>query len=129
MDGSARISHRSDQSIAAEHVHQCPHGVTDGGFEVLGNDGFDTPQAAAQAALNSGAPVVVICGTDDMYPDVVAPITQAVKAANSDITVILAGYPKDQIEAHKAAGVDEFIHVRANVIEILGGLQAKLGGE
>ena len=100
-----------------------------GGFEVLTNNGFDTPEAATQAAIASGAPVVVICGTDDMYPDVVAPITQAVKAANSDISVILAGYPKDQIEAHKAAGVDDFIHVRANVIDILGGLQAQLGGE
>lgn len=98
-----------------------------GGFEVLGNDGFDTPAAAAQAALDSGAPVVVICGTDAEYPTVVPPLTKAIKSANSDITVVLAGYPADQIEAHKAAGVDEFIHLRADVVEILSRLQAKLG--
>ena len=99
-----------------------------GGFEVLGNNGFDTPQAAAEAAIASGAPVVVICGTDKEYPDVVPPITQAVKAANPDTTVILAGYPKDQIDAHKEAGVDEFIHIRANVVDVLSGLQSKIGG-
>ncbi|GAB4440101.1 MAG: methylmalonyl-CoA mutase family protein [Anaerolineae bacterium] len=97
-----------------------------GGFEALTNTGFDTPEAAAAAALDSGAPIVVICGTDDMYPEVVPPLTQAIKTANPDITVVLAGYPADQIEAHRAAGVDEFIHVRANVVEILGGLQEKL---
>jgi methylmalonyl-CoA mutase len=99
-----------------------------GGFEVLSNNGFETPQAAAEAALESGAPVVVICGTDDIYPEVVPPLTQAVKASNPDIAVILAGYPADQLEAHKAAGVDEFIHVRADVVDILGRLQTQLNG-
>ncbi len=97
-----------------------------GGFEMVNNDGFATPEAAAQAALASGAPVVVICGTDDMYPTMVSPLTQAIKTANPKVTVILAGYPADQIEAHKAAGVDEFIHIKANVVEILSKLQGGL---
>ncbi|HRV94373.1 MAG TPA: methylmalonyl-CoA mutase, partial [Anaerolineae bacterium] len=99
-----------------------------GGFEVLTNNGFDSPEAAAQAALGSGAPVVVICSTDADYPNVVAPITQTIKAASPQTTVIVAGYPADQIEAHKAAGVDDFIHVRANTYKILANLQSKLGG-
>ena len=28
--------------------------------------------------------------------------------------IVLAGFPQDQIEAHKKAGVDEFIHIRAD---------------
>ena len=95
---------------------------------MITNSGFDTPQAAAEAAIASGAPVVVICGTDAEYPDVVPPITQAIKSANPETAIILAGYPQDQIEAHKQSGVDEFIHVRANVVEILSGLQSKFGG-
>jgi len=43
------------------------------------------------------------------------------------VQVVLAGYPQDQVEAHKASGVDEFIHVRANLLQVLGGLQKKIG--
>lgn len=97
-----------------------------GGFDVLTNDGFATPEEAAQAALDSGAGVVVICSTDATYPEYVPPITKTIKDSKPETTVIIAGYPKDQIESHKAAGVDEFIHVRANAYEILSSLQAKL---
>jgi len=41
--------------------------------------------------------------------------------------VVLAGFPADQVEAHKASGIDEFIHVRANLLQVLGGLQKKIG--
>jgi methylmalonyl-CoA mutase len=98
-----------------------------GGFEVIGNDGFDTVDSAAQAALASGAPIVVICSTDETYPELVPPLTQQIKAVKPDTLVILAGYPADQVNAHRAAGVDDFIHVRANVVEMLSNLQQKLG--
>jgi methylmalonyl-CoA mutase len=98
-----------------------------GGFEMIRPEGFDTPQAAAQAAIDSGAQIVVICSTDDTYPDLVPPLAQQLKAARSDITVLLAGYPADQVEAHKAAGVDDFIHLRANCYEMNAKLQQKIG--
>jgi methylmalonyl-CoA mutase len=99
-----------------------------GGFEVLGNDGFATVDAAVQAAAASGAPIVVICSTDDTYPELVPPLVQQIKAAKPATLVILAGYPADQVEAaYKAGGVDDFIHLRANVVETLSKLQQKLG--
>jgi methylmalonyl-CoA mutase len=54
-------------------------------------------------------------------------VTQQIKAAKPDTTVILAGYPKDQVEAHKAAGVDDFIYLGANVYDMILNLQQKLG--
>jgi methylmalonyl-CoA mutase len=36
---------------------------------------------------------------------------------------VLAGYPTDLIDMYRAAGVDEFIHLRANCYEILARLQ------
>jgi methylmalonyl-CoA mutase len=98
-----------------------------GGFEVLGNDGFATVETAAQSALASGAPMVVICSTDETYPDLVPPLAQAIKAAKPDTLVVLAGYPTDHAAAFKAAGVDDFIHVRANLYETLANFQQKLG--
>ncbi|RRR70593.1 MAG: methylmalonyl-CoA mutase [Candidatus Viridilinea halotolerans] len=98
-----------------------------GGFAVISGSGFTTPEEAAQAAQDSGATIVVICAPDDQYPAIVPPLTNLLKTANAATTVILAGYPTDQIEAHRAAGVDEFIHLRANCYAILARLQQLKG--
>lgn len=98
-----------------------------GGFDVLENRGFPTVEAAAEAAQKSGAPVVVICSTDETYPDLVPPLVRAIKGAQPRCVVVLAGYPKEHVEAFKTAGVDEFIHVRANCYETLLGIAEKIG--
>lgn len=98
-----------------------------GGFDVVYQGGFATPEAASQAALESEASVVVICSTDDTYPALVPPIVEQIKAAKPEAVVILAGYPQDQIEAHKAAGIDDFIHIRANCYEMNLKLHQQLG--
>lgn len=98
-----------------------------GGFDVVYPDGFDTPDAAVKAALESKAPVVTICSTDDTYPELVPPVVKGLKDKNADILVILAGYPKDQVDAHKEAGVDDFIFMGANAHDILSGLLTKTG--
>jgi methylmalonyl-CoA mutase len=98
-----------------------------GGFEVLNHGACESPEAAAQAALQANAPAVIICSTDDHYPAVVAPLVQAIKSAKPETIVILAGYPQDQLEAHRAAGVDDFVHIRANCYALNLTLQQKLG--
>ena len=40
--------------------------------------------------------------------------------------IILAGFPKDLVDAFKEAGVDEFLHVRVNALELLTKLQQHL---
>ncbi len=42
-----------------------------GGFEVIGNSGFEDADAAAAALAESGAGIAVICSSDKLYPDVV----------------------------------------------------------
>lgn len=98
-----------------------------GGFEIIDNDGFLDIDDAFNAAIKSGSKIVVICSADAAYPDIVPPLSKKIKAANQDITVIVAGYPKDYVDTFKKAGVDDFIHVRSNVYEILIKLQKKLG--
>jgi methylmalonyl-CoA mutase len=98
-----------------------------GGFEIAQAKGVATPDEAVAAALKSGAQIVVLCSSDDSYPALVPPVVQALKAAKPDLFVVLAGYPEAQIEAHKAAGVDDFIHIRANCLAFLESLQKRLG--
>ena len=96
------------------------------GFETISPKGYATVEEATKAALESGAPIVVICSTDDTYPEIVPGLTQAIKTAKPEVIVLLAGYPTEQIEACKQAGVDDFIHVRANCHDLLANLQAKV---
>jgi methylmalonyl-CoA mutase len=98
-----------------------------GGFEVIAGPGFQTVEEAAEAAQASGASIAVICSTDETYPELVPPLVRLLKEGRPDMTVVLAGYPADQIEAHRAAGVDEFIHLRADCYATLARLQQLKG--
>lgn len=100
-----------------------------GGFEMIAKQSFETAEQAAEAAVKSGASIVVLCSTDDTYPVLVPAFAPAVKAANPKITVVLAGWPTDAavITAYANAGVDEFIHIRANVHAMLAKFQKQIG--
>ncbi len=98
-----------------------------GGFETIYPSGFSTPDEAADAALASGAKAVVICSTDATYPEIVPALVQKLKKASPDLIVLLAGYPADHVDAFKAAGVDDFIHLAANCQALLSTLQKKMG--
>ncbi len=98
-----------------------------GGYEMLNPGGFATPVEAAEAAITAGAPVVIICSTDETYPDIVPSLVQQIKAAQPDIYIILAGYPQDQIIEYEAVGVDDFIHIRSNCYQMNHKLHQYLG--
>jgi methylmalonyl-CoA mutase len=97
-----------------------------GGFEVADQAWFKTPEEAAKAAIESGAPVVVAVGLDDTYVEAVPVLAKALKAGGVK-TVLVAGLLKEQAEAFKAAGVDDFIHVRSDVHAVLSGLAKTMG--
>jgi methylmalonyl-CoA mutase len=96
------------------------------GFEVADQAWFKTPEEAAKTALESGASVVVAVGLDDTYVEAVPVLAKALKAGGVK-TVLVAGMLKDHADAFKAAGVDDFIHVRSDVHAVLSGLAKNLG--
>lgn len=99
-----------------------------GGFDVIDPKGVSNTDEIVNGSLESGAPIVVVCSTDDNYPKIVPSITKGLKDKNPNIQIILAGYPKDQIEEHKKSGIDDFIFLGADVMTILTSLFTKIGG-
>ena len=97
-------------------------------FEVLRNNGFATVDEAVDAAVASGADVAIICSTDDTYPELVPPVAKGIKAKAPQMKVFLAGAPAPEFKpSYDEAGVDEYIHVRANCLAILTNIQKGKG--
>jgi methylmalonyl-CoA mutase len=100
-----------------------------GGFELLAKATFAEASEAARAASESGAQVVVLCSSDDTYPEIVPVFAQALRATGSGQTLVLAGLPAEEAlrTAYAAAGIELFIHLRASVEETLANLLKKIG--
>lgn len=98
-----------------------------GGFEILTSDGFNAIEDAATAAIVSKANIVVICSTDDTYPDLVPALTRLIKEQRPEKYILVAGYPVDHIDDFRSAGVDDFIHLKADNLSLLQKLQSKAG--
>ena len=92
------------------------------GYEVVDNLGFATVEEGIEAAMAAKADIVVLCSSDDEYAEYAIP---AYKALNGRAMFIVAGAPACMDEL-KAAGIENFIHVRVNVLETLKEYNAKL---
>jgi methylmalonyl-CoA mutase len=92
------------------------------GYEVIDNLGFPTVEEGVEAAMKAGADIVVLCSSDDEYAEYAVPAYQAL---NGRAMFIVAGAPACMDDL-KAAGIENFIHVRCNVLETLRGYNAKL---
>lgn len=98
-----------------------------GGYEVVSPAGFKTTDEAVAAFARSKAQVAVICSTDENYPALVPALTAGIRAQKPDALVVLAGFPPEQIEAHQKSGVNGFIHLRADALEVLSQMHHQLG--
>lgn len=92
------------------------------GYEVIDNLGFPTVEEGVEAAMAAKADIVVLCSSDDEYAEYAVP---AFKALDGRAMFIVAGAPACMDEL-KAAGIENFIHVRVNVLETLKEFNAKL---
>lgn len=91
------------------------------GYEIIDNAGFKTAEEGVEAALKANADIVVMCSSDDEYAEIAEKVCQGLKGKVKSI--VLAGYPKEQLEQYKEYGVNEFIHVKTNVLECLKSFQ------
>lgn len=97
------------------------------GLSVTCPPGFADPAAALLAVTEAAPKAVVICASDADYLTLVPPLCAGLQALNAPPEIILAGYPSDQIEAHRASGVQHFIHLGADALTTLTDLVHALG--
>ena len=93
------------------------------GYKVIDNLGFKTVEEGVDEALKAGADIVVICSSDDEYAEYAVP---AYKYLDNRALFVVAGAPACADEL-KAAGIENFIHVKVNQLETLKMFNEKLG--
>lgn len=92
------------------------------GYEIIDNNGFKTVGEGIDAAVAAGADIVVLCSSDDEYAEY-AP--EAFKLLDGRADFVVAGAPACADDL-KALGIENFIHVRSNVLETLRDFNKKL---
>ncbi len=85
------------------------------GYEIIDNLGFETVEKGVDEALAKGADIVVLCSSDDEYATL-AP--EAFKYLDGRAEFVVAGAPVCTDDL-KAIGINDFVHVRCNVLETL----------
>jgi methylmalonyl-CoA mutase len=93
------------------------------GYKVKDNLGFKTVEEGVDAALEAKADIVVICSSDDEYAEYAIPAFQYLAGR---AMFVVAGAPACS-EDLKAAGIENFIHVKSNQLETLKAYNQKLG--
>lgn len=97
------------------------------GYKIEDPIGFEDADAAIEAVKNEQPDIAVICSSDKEYKKLVPALCKKLDKLENRPIVVLAGYPKEDIETYKKAGVDEFIYAKCNVLETLKRFQTKLG--
>ena len=97
------------------------------GFSLIEKPTMGSIEEGAQAVLESDAEIVVLCSSDPEYATFGPALSALLNAAEARPLLVVAGFPKDLIDDLKAAGVDDFIHRKQNLLETLTQFQEKLG--
>lgn len=88
------------------------------GYEIANNRGYDTIDEAAEAILKANNDILVLCSSDDEYPELVKALLPKIKGKIRHI--IVAGNPADEIKQEfDKEGVTDYINVRTNALESL----------
>jgi methylmalonyl-CoA mutase len=93
------------------------------GYEVIDNPGFKSVEEGVRSALSAKADIIVVCSSDEEYADLVPAVYELAK---DKAIVVVAGAPAC-MEGLKQKGIENFIHMKSNVLETLIQYHKKLG--
>ena len=110
--------HKSRMTFAKEFLSV-------GGIQCLQTEGL-TNDEIKNTFISSGLKIFVICSTDETYPDIIPNIIPIIKNEKPDTVFVLAGYPIDMADHYKQSGIEYFVHLKANIYQVISNLYQKL---
>ena len=97
------------------------------GYKVIDNNGFKTVAEGIKAAKKAKADIIVLCSSDDEYADFAPKAWKILQKMDEQKRpmFIVAGAPACMEDLQKL-GIENFIHVRVNVLDTLKKFSAQL---
>lgn len=95
------------------------------GYEIIDSLGFPTVKEGVNRAKELSAEIVVLCSSDEEYANYLPEFANEMKAQLPNSWKLLAGYPKDLITQAESLGIDDFIHMKRNIVEFMEKAQTK----
>lgn len=89
------------------------------GYQIVESAGYATVADGLKDAIDSKAAIIAVCSSDEEYATFAPEIISGIKQQKPDTIFVIAGNPTESIDMLKAAGADDFIHVRTNILESL----------
>lgn len=98
-----------------------------GGFQIESSPPLLNADDVLSAIEKTEAAIVVICGHDADYAEHLTSYARAIKSVRPEVKLVLAGFPGDQEQAYRDAGLDDFIHIKSNHLAVNQAYLAELG--
>lgn len=99
------------------------------GYEIIDNLGFASVKEGVTKAKELVSEIVVLCSSDEEYATYLPEFAQEMQSQLPDSWKLLAGYPKDLITQAESLGIDDFIHMKRNIVEFMEKAQTKWIGK
>ncbi|TGL16155.1 methylmalonyl-CoA mutase family protein [Leptospira meyeri] len=99
------------------------------GYEIIDNLGFASVKEGVTKAKELVSEIVVLCSSDEEYATYLPEFTAEMKSQLPGSWKLLAGYPKDLITQAESLGIDDFIHMKRNIVEFMEKAQTKWIGK
>jgi methylmalonyl-CoA mutase len=93
------------------------------GYEILDTPAFRTIEEGIKASRKASPHILVLCSSDDSYITMAPPVLESMK---DRAIVAVAGYPRDDLDELRKAGIEHFIHVGSHLLNTLRQFNALL---
>lgn len=85
-----------------------------GGFKVVNDQDFGSLEAMLDAVESTNASVAVLTSDDETYAVEAVDAAKALKSAKPNLYLLMAGAPGEREAELRAAGINDFVHMRVN---------------
>lgn len=86
------------------------------GYEILDEPAFQNLEEGISALKKADPDILVLCSADESYTTIASALS---KTTENDPLLVVAGNPKEYEEELQNLGVENFIHVKTNLLESL----------
>lgn len=96
------------------------------GYDIEEELYFDQPEKALETDSLDKADIIVLCSSDDDYKEHIKSFSAAFKRKFPKKLLLLAGHPGDYESEWMKAGLDDCIHLKADICQVIDRLHKKL---